>query len=78
MCGNAHPWATRQARFRELEKVLDQDPAVSEDDKLKVRQELEEIANDPDADPADEQSRWEAVKRRWPGMVAAGGGSSRE
>lgn len=71
-CGRPHPWASREARFYELENILDEqdlDPA----DELKVREELEKLREQPEAGEAVEIERWKTVKRLAPGLMEAGG-----
>jgi hypothetical protein len=71
-CGAPQPWASREARFYELENLLDEqdlDPA----DELKVRDELKALREHPEANEETEAGRWKIVQKLAPGLIAAGG-----
>jgi hypothetical protein len=66
-CGNAFPWASRQARIYELMNLLDAeelDPAAE----LKVREQLQALADADEDDEEGQEIRWERVKRLAPGF----------
>jgi hypothetical protein len=70
-CGAPFPWLDRQGRIYELQNMLQReglDPA----DELYVREQLDALA-DPDLSKEQQQERWARVKKRAPGVVAAGG-----
>lgn len=71
-CGAPYPWASRKARIYELENLLEADQSVDEATRLKAREELHALAENPDDDEAVESARWLRVKNLWPEVVKAG------
>jgi hypothetical protein len=71
-CGTPYPWASRQARIFQLENLLDEDESMDEAERLKVREKLDELAKDADADPKVEEERWKKVRAMWPGLLTVG------
>lgn len=64
-CGAAMPWASRQARFFELENILD------EATRLQVLEELEAL-RESQADDETAVRRWEVIHSLAPGLIATG------
>jgi hypothetical protein len=65
-CGNAFPWASRQARIYELMNLLDAEglDAAAE---LKVREQLQALADAAsEEDEEAEEARWQRIKRLAP------------
>jgi hypothetical protein len=69
-CGSPHPWASRQARFYQLENLLDEED-LEEADRLKVQEQLELLQREDD-DEETAIERWSVIQRLAPGVVATG------
>lgn len=70
LCGEPHPWASRQARLYELENLLDEqdlDPA----DRLTVQEQLQALGA-PDVSDEEQQERWLRIKKLAPGLLETG------
>ena len=70
-CGSPFPWASRQARFHELENLLedeDLEPAML----LQVRDELHAL-REAESDDQEAARRWSIVQRLAPGLIQGGG-----
>jgi hypothetical protein len=70
-CGGAFPWATRQARIYELMNMLDEEELDAATE-LAVREQLDALAA-ADADDAEQEPRWERVRRLAPTFWAKSG-----
>ena len=73
-CGTPFPWASRRARIYELENRLDEDETLDDATRLRIRDTLEQLAEDEDPDPATEKERWSRVKKLWPSVATTGQG----
>ena len=69
-CGNAHPWANRQARIWELENLLDAEN-LPEAERLAVHEQLQRLES-PDLDQDEEVERWRRVRDVAPGLFQSG------
>lgn len=66
-CGAPHPWASRQARLWELENLLDDNPDLSEADRLVISEQLQALSN-PDLSEDEQVERWQKVKDLAPAL----------
>jgi hypothetical protein len=71
-CGTPQPWASRQARLYELENILEESDALSDADRLTLREQLEALREHPDADEAEQVERWQRIKRIAPSLMGTG------
>jgi hypothetical protein len=70
-CGSPMPWASRQARLWELENVLQEDPDLSEADRLTIAEQLDAL-REPDLSEDDQVERWRRIKKVAPSLLGAG------
>jgi hypothetical protein len=71
-CGAPYPWASRRARIYELENRLDDDETLDDATRLRIRDELDQLAEDDGSDPTSEKERWTRVKKLWPNVATVG------
>jgi hypothetical protein len=68
-CGSPHPWLSREGRLYLLQNILDE-ANVPEAEKLRAREQLEELTN-PELDEDEQAQRWARFKKAAPTVWTA-------
>jgi hypothetical protein len=70
-CGSPMPWASRRALLWELENRIEDDPDLSDADRLTIREQFEAL-HEPDLDEEEQVRRWQRLKALVPGLLHTG------